>query len=64
MTDAAPRVPHEEVSGQATVLQMFDNVNRQNDTVAGCRVTEGTINAGAPQAHMQASDRTSVGMLL
>lgn len=56
MTDAAPRVPHEEVSGQATVLQMFENVNRQNDTVAGCRVTEGTINAGAPRAHMHEPD--------
>ena len=52
MTDAAPRVPHEEVSGQAIVLQMFENVNRQRDTVAGCRVTEGTINAGAPQLQM------------
>ncbi|KAK9819495.1 hypothetical protein WJX81_005164 [Elliptochloris bilobata] len=46
MTDAAPRVPHEVITGQATVLQMFENVNRRMDTVAGCRVTEGTINAG------------------
>ncbi len=51
MTDAAPRIPLEVVTGQATVLQLFEMANkRTDDVVAGCRVTEGTLRAGAPAA--------------
>jgi len=51
MTDAAPRIPLEVVTGQATVLQLFEMANkRTDDVVAGCRVTEGTLRTGAPAA--------------
>ena len=48
MTDAAPRIPTEVVVGQAAVLQLFEMVNKRGDLVAGCRVTEGALQVGAP----------------
>ncbi len=47
MTDAAPRIPTEVIVSQAAVLQVFEMVNKRGDLVAGCRVTEGALQAGA-----------------
>lgn len=41
----APMVEEEKVVGQADVLQVFDT-KKQGAAVAGCRVREGSIQAG------------------
>ena len=49
MTGAAPRMEQQRVVGEAQVLQVFEMPDKRKDsntTVAGCRVSEGSIRAG------------------
>eukprot|EP00887_Chlorella_sp_A99_P006846 scaffold2.g6846.t1 len=50
ITGAAPKVEHEVVNGTAEVLQVFSlkgGRGKEASAVAGCRVTEGSLKAGA-----------------
>ncbi len=46
MAARAPMVEEEKVVGQADVLQVFDVKSKQATAVAGCRVSEGSIQSG------------------
>jgi len=50
MTGAAPRVEKQTIVGEAQVLQVFEMQEKRQDgptAIAGCRVSEGSIRAGA-----------------
>ena len=46
MAERAPMVEEEKVVGQADVLQVFDVKSKQASAVAGCRVSEGSVQSG------------------
>ncbi len=50
MAGAAPRVERESVVGEAQVLQVFEVADKRagaSHSVAGCRVSEGSLRAAA-----------------
>ena len=62
MTGAAPRVEQQKVVGEAQVLQVFEMPDKRQDkrtTVAGCRVSEGSIRAGATYKVLRGGDVVS-----
>ncbi|KAL0051199.1 hypothetical protein WJX82_003661 [Trebouxia sp. C0006] len=46
MAERAPMVEEEKIVGQANVLQVFDVKSKQAAAVAGCRVSEGSVQSG------------------
>ena len=64
MTGAAPRVEQQKVVGEAQVLQVFempgDKRQDKGSTVAGCRVSEGSIRAGATYKVLRGGDVVSI----
>ncbi|DBA91352.1 TPA: hypothetical protein ACH3X2_003998 [Trebouxia sp. C0005] len=46
MAERAPMVAEEKIVGQANVLQVFDVKSKQAAAVAGCRVSEGSVQSG------------------
>ncbi|CAL5229022.1 g12268 [Coccomyxa viridis] len=65
MTGAAPRVEQQKVVGEAQVLQVFEMPDKRQDkrtTVAGCRVSEGSIRAGATYKVLRGGDVVHEGV--
>lgn len=46
MAERAPMVEEEKIVGQANVLQVFDVKSKEAAAVAGCRVSEGSVQSG------------------
>lgn len=58
----APMVEEEKVVGQADVLQVFDVKSKQAAAVAGCRVSDGSIQSGLQWRVMRGGNEVHQGI--